>query len=205
MTKGNVVSGVEGSIISQSINNNERENLLKKHLGLAEKIASKRSQMGFDYDDCYEAALFGLYKASRDYDPGKGVKFITLASKYIRTEIHDAVRKQKKYYEHHLPLDSSNDSNNSLSSDLSSEYTDISPSSSPVVNVQRRELIQVVKGSLKPQYWQIVSMSIEGYTSDETASRLSEKEATVRSQRNRAFLKLKGNSKVVDYNGGFAA
>jgi len=198
------VKPVEGSIGLGDQENLEREELMKRHLKLVEIIARKLSKWNIDYGDRCEAGLFGLYKAGRDFDPAKGVKFTTFATRYIRTEIYMAARRSNEHNSHSIPLSPiDNQEDGSFDSDF--ESIDDSALSSPAVNVQRIELIKIMRKGLPPQYWKIISMSLKGYTSEETASKLGAKNATIRTRLDRARNQLKNNPKVIDYRDGYAA
>ncbi|MDR1816329.1 MAG: SigB/SigF/SigG family RNA polymerase sigma factor [Clostridiales Family XIII bacterium] len=68
-----------------------RNELVEKHLYLAEILARKYSGRGVDYDDLYQVASYALVLAIERYDPDKGVQFSSFATPTIIGEI-------KKYF-----------------------------------------------------------------------------------------------------------
>lgn len=81
-----------------SVNNSEncadRDALVKEHFGLAAMLANLylRSHPSADSADVHSAANLGLFEASRNFDPSKGVNFSRFASIRINGAILDAGR-----------------------------------------------------------------------------------------------------------------
>ena len=119
--------------------------------------------------------------------------------------LYTTARKNAGIHENLVPLDDSTEKqdDNFTESDLESLWD--SPSSSPVVNIQRIELFRVMRDGLPPQYWKVISMSLRGYTSEETASQLGVENATIRTRLFRARDQLRQDPRIADYRGGYAA
>ena len=71
--------------VSQSVE--VRNEIVKKHLYLAEIIAKKFVNRGIDYEDIYQVASIALIKAVERFDPEKGVKFTSFATPTLIGEI----------------------------------------------------------------------------------------------------------------------
>lgn len=68
-----------------------RDQLIEKHLYIAEILSKKYSNRGIDYDDIYQVACIGLIYAIDRYDIDKGYEFSSFATPTIIGEI-------KKYF-----------------------------------------------------------------------------------------------------------
>jgi RNA polymerase sigma-B factor len=68
-----------------------REELIKKHLYIAEILSKKYANKGIDYEDIYQVACLGLIYAIDRYDLSKGYEFSSFATPTIIGEI-------KKYF-----------------------------------------------------------------------------------------------------------
>ena len=64
-----------------------RDELVARHLKLAELLASKYAGRGAEYEDIFQAASYALVLAVERYDPNKGVKFGSFATPTIIGEI----------------------------------------------------------------------------------------------------------------------
>ncbi|WP_352418598.1 SigB/SigF/SigG family RNA polymerase sigma factor [Proteiniborus sp.] len=78
-------------IYSESKDNYIREELIKRHLYIAEILSKKYVNRGIDYDDIYQVACVGLIYAVDRYDISKGYEFSSFATPTIIGEI-------KKYF-----------------------------------------------------------------------------------------------------------
>lgn len=67
--------------------NDEINSLAENNLGLVHLCANRFRNKGIEYDDLYGAGCMGLIKASRAFDPERGVKFSTYAVPVILGEI----------------------------------------------------------------------------------------------------------------------
>ena len=65
----------------------EVDALAENNLGLVHMCANKFRSKGIEYDDLYSAGCVGLLKASKAFDPERGVKFSTYAVPVILGEI----------------------------------------------------------------------------------------------------------------------
>ncbi len=77
------------------LSHGEREELIKKHVGLVHFIVGRvsvRLPDSVEREDLESAGLIGLIKATDRFDPGRGVKFATYASTVIRGEVMEALR-----------------------------------------------------------------------------------------------------------------
>ena len=66
---------------------NETNSLAENNLGLVHLCANRLRNKGIEYDDLYGAGCIGLLKASKAFDPDRGVRFSTYAVPVILGEI----------------------------------------------------------------------------------------------------------------------
>ena len=66
---------------------NETNSLAENNLGLVHLCANRFRNKGIEYDDLYGAGCIGLLKASKAFDPERGVRFSTYAVPVILGEI----------------------------------------------------------------------------------------------------------------------
>lgn len=66
---------------------NETNSLAENNLGLVHLCANRFRNKGIEYDDLYGAGCIGLLKASKAFDPDRGVRFSTYAVPVILGEI----------------------------------------------------------------------------------------------------------------------
>ena len=66
-----------------------RNEIVSRHLYLADIITKKFLNRGIDYEDIYQVASIALIKAVERFEPQKGVKFISFATPTIIGEIKD--------------------------------------------------------------------------------------------------------------------
>lgn len=78
-------------IYSESRDSLIREELIKRHLYIAEILSKKYVNRGIEYDDIYQVACVGLIYAVDRYDVSKGYEFSSFATPTIIGEI-------KKYF-----------------------------------------------------------------------------------------------------------
>lgn len=71
----------------------EQEKRVTDNLGLIHGVLRKYTWTNKNYEDYYQAGCVGLVMAAQRYDPGRGIKFSTYASSYIRAAIQDQYSK----------------------------------------------------------------------------------------------------------------
>ncbi len=84
----------------------DRNELVNRHLYLAEIITRKFQNRGVDYDDIYQVACVALIKAVERFSPDKGFKFVSFATPTVIGEIKryfrdksSAIRIPRRIYE----------------------------------------------------------------------------------------------------------
>lgn len=78
--------------------------LMEKYKNLVRKQANSMYILGADKDDLIQEGMIGLFKAVRDYDPGRDASFFTFAELCITRQIYTAVEASGRLK--HAPLNS---------------------------------------------------------------------------------------------------
>lgn len=86
----------QDKLFSNWSNPENKEVFFNYHINLAHFIARKYENTDIEYDDRLQLALIGMWKATLSFEPLKGYKFTTYASRAMHNEILMALRKTKK-------------------------------------------------------------------------------------------------------------
>ncbi len=78
--------------------------LMDKYKYLVRKQAGNMFLLGADHEDLLQEGMIGLFKAVRDYDPGRDASFQTFAGLCISRQIFTAIEASNRYK--HAPLNS---------------------------------------------------------------------------------------------------
>jgi RNA polymerase sigma-B factor len=65
----------------------ERDELVARHLGLAQSLASRYANRGEHLDDLVQVAMIGLVRAAERFSPERGIQFSTFATATILGEL----------------------------------------------------------------------------------------------------------------------
>ena len=76
--------------------------IMDKYKNLVRKKAKSMYILGADNDDLIQEGMIGLFKAVRDYDPGRDASFYTFADLCISRQMYKAVQASRR--EKHTPL-----------------------------------------------------------------------------------------------------
>lgn len=78
--------------------------LLDKYKNLVRSKAASMHILGADSEDLIQEGMIGLFKAIRDFDPGRDASFITFATLCVSRQMYSAVSASGR--KKHLPLNS---------------------------------------------------------------------------------------------------
>ncbi len=76
--------------------------IMDKYNNLVRKKAKSMYILGADNDDLIQEGMIGLFKAVRDYDPGRDASFYTFADLCVSRQMYKAVQASRR--EKHAPL-----------------------------------------------------------------------------------------------------
>lgn len=136
-------------------------NLFEANLNLAKAAAifwSRRTSL--DFDDCYQLASIGLYKASKTYKDDKGAKFQTWAHSHINNEIRNELRRSQKHASEVLLFGSNGEDDEAMTiedfgyTDDGFEYVED--------RIDYGKIGEAIKAVLTEREWNIVCMIADG-------------------------------------------
>ena len=76
--------------------------IMEKYKGLVKNKAKSMYLLGADSDDLIQEGMIGLFKAVRDYDPGRDASFFTFADLCVSRQMYNAVQASAR--QKHTPL-----------------------------------------------------------------------------------------------------
>lgn len=100
-----IYEGLADEELIDRLRNGEREitdYIMDKYKNLVRKKAKSMYILGADNDDLIQEGMIGLFKAVRDYDPGRDASFYTFADLCISRQMYKAVQASRR--EKHTPL-----------------------------------------------------------------------------------------------------
>ena len=168
------------------------EYLMEKYKNLVRSKATSMFILGGDTQDLIQEGMIGLFKAVRDYDPGRDACFYTFAQLCVSRNIFTAVQKsgRKKhaplnYYVSIYGADSSEDSDYSVSSQNDNPEN-------IMLNKERLEQIeQALETELSVLERQVVQLRMTGMGYDEISRILGRDSKSVDNALQRIKAKMK--------------
>lgn len=76
--------------------------IMEKYKGLVRSKAKSMYLLGADSDDLIQEGMIGLFKAVRDYDPGRDASFFTFADLCVSRQMYTAIQASSR--KKHAPL-----------------------------------------------------------------------------------------------------
>ena len=80
------------------------DHIIEKYKGMVRSKAQSMFILGADREDLIQEGMIGLFKAVRDYDPGRDASFQTFADLCVSRQMYKAVESQNR--KKHAPLNS---------------------------------------------------------------------------------------------------
>lgn len=111
----NTLGDEELVLLSVEGNTEAEETILQRYKNYVKSKARTYYLIGADNDDIVQEGMIGLYKAVRDFDPGKNITFKTFADVCITRQILTAIRTANR--NKHNPLNGSISMNTPLFSE----------------------------------------------------------------------------------------
>lgn len=183
-------------------NDEAMEFLLNKYKGMVLSSSKSLFILGGENEDLVQEGMIGLFKAVRDFDEKKNIKFSTFASVCIRRNIYTAITYSNNPKNDPLnkgvsisPTDSREDENDSDISSLSTEDLGLSDIYNPEANIIHKEkyedLLRFMEKNLSEIEYKVIDFYIIGLSTSEIAKVLSTNEKTTDNALQRAKNKIK--------------
>lgn len=146
--------------------------IIEKYKDLVRKKAQKMYILGGDNEDIIQEGMIGLYKAVRDYDPGRDASFYTFAdiciSRQMYTAIQAADRKKHFPLNHYISLYGSSGGNEDEGGEEMQliNALEASPEKNPEERMISRENVarieQIINDELSPLERQVCDLCMVG-------------------------------------------
>lgn len=144
--------------------------LIDKYKSLVRTRARALYLVGGDHEDLIQEGMFGLFKAVRDYKPGKEASFATFAGLCIDRQMYSAVASSQR--QKHQPLNSFV----SLSEPVSEQELRLVDEETPEeIMISRENVIGMherIKERLSKFEYQVLELYLKGYDYTQIAEKL---------------------------------
>lgn len=183
-------------------NDGAMEFLLNKYKGMVLSAGKSLFILGGENEDLVQEGMIGLFKAVRDFDEKKNIKFSTFASVCIRRNIYTAITNSNNPKNDPLnkglsisSTDSREEENDSEIPSLSTDDLGLSDIYNPEANLIHKEkyedLLRFMEKNLSEMEYKVIDLYIVGLSTSEIAKVLSTNEKTTDNALQRAKNKIK--------------
>ena len=134
--------------------------LMEKYKGLVRQKARALFLIGGDTDDLIQEGMIGLFKAVRDFQPGREATFATFARMCIDRQIYSAIQNSNR--QKHLPLNSYVSLNQEDESSPIWELSVENPEEIIIDQETTRDLQQKISDYLSPMENKVLDLYLKG-------------------------------------------
>ena len=134
--------------------------LMEKYKGLVRQKARAMFLIGGDTDDLIQEGMIGLFKAVRDFQPGREATFATFARMCIDRQIYSAIQNSNR--QKHLPLNSYVSLNQEDESSPIWELSVENPEEIIIDQETTRDLQQIISDYLSPMENKVLDLYLKG-------------------------------------------
>lgn len=134
--------------------------LMEKYKGLVRQKARAMFLIGGDTDDLIQEGMIGLFKAVRDFQPGREATFATFARMCIDRQIYSAIQNSNR--QKHLPLNSYVSLNQEDESSPIWELSVENPEEVIIDQETTRDLQQKISDYLSPMENKVLDLYLKG-------------------------------------------
>ena len=134
--------------------------LMEKYKGLVRQKARAMFLIGGDTDDLIQEGMIGLFKAVRDFQPGREATFATFARMCIDRQIYSAIQNSNR--QKHLPLNSYVSLNQEDESSPIWELSVENPEEIIIDQETTRDLQQKISDYLSPIENKVLDLYLKG-------------------------------------------
>ena len=173
------------------------EYMLKKHGSIVKKETRAVYIIGAEAEDLAQEGMIGLFKAIRDYEPGKGAMFSTFATLCIRRQLQTAINNSNR--KKHSPLntyisiyDEVGENGMQLFADMEDCKDGVNPEEVVIKREQMGALASMIKTKLSKYEREVINLYLDGLPYSEIADRLGKSPKSIDNalQRIRAKISL---------------
>ena len=134
--------------------------LMEKYKGLVRQKARAMFLIGGDTDDLIQEGMIGLFKAVRDFQPGREAAFATFAGVCIDRQLYSAIQSSNR--QKHIPLNSYVSLNQEEEGSPIWELSVENPESLVIDQENARDLQQKFMGFLSPMARKVLDLYLRG-------------------------------------------
>lgn len=134
--------------------------LMEKYKNMVRKKARAMFLIGGDNDDLIQEGMIGLFKAVRDFQPGREATFATFARMCIDRQIYSAIQNSNR--QKHLPLNSYVSLNQEDESSPIWELSVENPEEIIIDQETTRDLQQKISDYLSPMENKVLDLYLKG-------------------------------------------
>ncbi len=175
------------------------EYIMNKYKNLVRKKAASMFILGADKDDLIQEGMIGLFKAIRDYDPGRDASFLTFADLCISRQMYSAIKTLSR--KKHAPLNSyisiyakreSTDAEGEVAlEDVLESDSSFIPEQHVIDQENLMDLEETIDRELSPMERQVLDLYITGMSIKQISAVLSRDEKSTDNAMQRIRNKLK--------------
>ena len=134
--------------------------LMEKYKGLVRQKARAMFLIGGDTDDLIQEGMIGLFKAVRDFQPGREAAFATFAGVCIDRQLYSAIQSSNR--QKHIPLNSYVSLNQEEEGSPIWELSVENPESIVIDQENARDLQRKFMGFLSPMERKVLDLYLRG-------------------------------------------
>ncbi|HIV86441.1 MAG TPA: RNA polymerase sporulation sigma factor SigH [Candidatus Monoglobus merdigallinarum] len=180
-------------------NREYEEYLLNKYKNLVKSRAKAYFISGGDNDDLVQEGMIGLFKAIRDYDPGKQSSFSSFAELCIKRQIYTAIKTAGR--QKHQPLNTYISLNKPMSEDISERTLSetlagreaVDPESLYLKNEKLRSIEKEINEKLSALEKRVLILHLQGLTYSEISEIINKPTKSIDNALQRIKKKLDEN------------
>lgn len=173
--------------------------IMNKYKDMVRNKAKTMFILGADSDDLIQEGMIGLFKAIRDYDPGRDASFYTFADLCILRQMYTAVQSARR--QKHIPLNSyislygdiseGDGGEETMLLDLLTSGNETNPEEVLINRESLHNLETIIDSQLSPFEKQVIDLFLTGMSYSQIAKVLGKDERSTDNALQRAKTKIK--------------
>ena len=172
--------------------------IISKYKNLVRSKSKRLYILGADYDDLLQEGMIGLFKAVKDYDPGRDASFYTFAELCVNRQLYKAVqasqRDKHSFLNHYISLYSSTEEAEDGKTDLLETLEasrHMNPEEAMIDSENLRALEEKIEQELSEFELEVLDLYLTGMPYKEIAAVLKKTDKATENALQRAKGKIK--------------
>lgn len=159
------------------------EEMLNRYKGMVRGKANALYLVGSDKDDLIQEGMIGLFKAVREYDPGKNESFGAFAQLCVTRQMYSAIKASQR--KKNWPL------NDYVSLDEGAVLLSQTPEESVIDREKAQQLESILQEKLSKMERQVLNLHAAGYSCQQIAESMGKDAKSIDNALQRLRRKLK--------------